>query len=124
MNAPHLTYLTSLASLLLCISPAGAAVTLTVGTNINITKSSVNNAEECIAINPKNPLNLFMSETWNLATRYSLDGGITWADSTVSALPASIGDVSAAFDDFGNLFFSQLTTAQRVAVGISTNGGS
>ena len=51
------------------LSSAHAAITLTVGTNINITRSSANNAEECIAINPRNPLNLFMSETWSLATR-------------------------------------------------------
>src|SRR5204863_2775886 len=58
------------------IATGGAqpAVTLTVGPNINISKSSANNAEECIAINPRNLLNLFASETWSLMTRYSLDG--------------------------------------------------
>jgi hypothetical protein len=103
---------------------APAAVTLSVGPNINISKSSENNAEECIAINPKNPLNLFVSETWSLMTKYSLDGGVTWNDSDVSALPASIGDVSAAFDKFGNLFLVRFGTSDRVAIGLSTNGGA
>jgi hypothetical protein len=99
-------------------------VTLTVGPNINITKSAENNAEECIAINPKSPLNLFASDTWALATRYSTDGGLTWTDSNTSALPASIGDVSAAFDNFGNLYLVQFGTSQRIAVGLSTNSGA
>jgi hypothetical protein len=90
---------------------AQPAVTLTVGPSINISKSAENNAEECIAINPKNPLNLFASETWSLMTKYSLDGGMTWSDSDVSALPASIGDVSTAFDAFGNLFLVRFGTS-------------
>jgi len=103
---------------------ARAAVTLTVGPNINISQSVENNAEECIAINPTNPLNLFASETWSLMTRYSLDGGMTWIDSDVSALSASIGDVSGAFDGFGNLFLTRLDDSQHVTVGLSTNGGA
>jgi hypothetical protein len=109
---------------LFLVSSARAAVTLTVGTNINITKSSANNAEECIAINPRNPLNLFMSETWSLATRYSTDGGITWQDSNIGALGSSIGDVSAAFDTFGNLFLVRFGSGLRIVVGLSTDGGA
>src|SRR6516164_2230118 len=93
---------------LFLVSSARAAVTLTVGTNI-----SANNAEECIAINPRNPLNLFTSETWSLATRYSTDGGITWQDSNIGALGSSIGDVSAAFDTFGNLFLVRFGSGLR-----------
>lgn len=106
------------------LSSGHAAITLTVSTNINITKSSANNAEECIAINPRNPLNLFMSETISLATRYSTDGGLTWQDSNVGALGSSIGDVSAAFDSFGNLFLVRFGASLRVVVGLSTNGGA
>jgi hypothetical protein len=111
-------------TLLLARSLAAQPVTLTVGRNINISKSSENNAEECIAINPKNPLNLFVSETWSLMTKYSKDGGVTWSNSDVSALPASIGDVAAAFDTFGNLFLVRFGTSDRVAIGLSTNGGT
>ena len=101
-------------------------VTLTAGTNLNATTSAGNNAEETIAINPKDPLNLFVDDTWSVVGRYSLDGGVTWSNSDVSALGASDGDVSSAFDDFGNLFlvqFSSVTTLQ-VVIGLSTNGGA
>lgn len=101
------------------------AVTLTVGSNVNISKSAQNNAEECIAINPRNPLNLFASDTWALMTRYSQDGGMTWNDSNLSSLPASIGDVSAAFDSFGNLYLVRLTPSPyRASCGLSTSGGA
>jgi hypothetical protein len=110
---------------LLC-GHASAQVTLTVGPNINITRSPGDNWEECIAINPANPANLFASETGLLATRYSFDGGITWSNSNLSTLPASIGDVSAAFDTFGNLFLIRLDTTplSKVDVCLSTNGGA
>src|SRR5439155_3650020 len=105
---------------------SSAQVTVTVGPNINITQSLGNNAEECIAINPANPANLFTSETYLLATRYSFDGGIIWSNSNLSALPASIGDVSTAFDTFGNLFLIRLDTTplSKVDVCLSTNGGA
>lgn len=101
-----------------------AAGTLTVSTNVNITKSAANNAEECIAMNPLNPSQLFASETWSLATKYSTNGGQTWQNSNVSALGSSIGDVSAAWDSFGNLFLVRFGANQAVNVGISTNGGA
>src|SRR6266850_2393619 len=123
--AKSVVLIATAALLALALTNVQAAVSLTVGPNVNISKSSENNAEECIAINPRNPLNLFVSDTWALMTRYSLDGGMTWNDSNISALPASDGDVSAAFDSFGNLYLSRFGTSSfRVAVGLSTNGGS
>ena len=116
--------LTVTALLALASTNLEGAVALTVGPNVNISKSFENNAEECIAINPRNPLNLFSSDTWALMTRYSLDGGTTWNDSDISALPASDGDVSAAFDSFGNLYLIRFGTNFRIAVGLSTNGGA
>src|SRR5436309_1124354 len=116
-----------LIALLVCASAppkAIGAVTLTVGPNVNISKSSGDNAEECIAINPTNPYNLFASETWNLVTKYSTNGGVTWNNSNVSALPSSLGDVAAAWDTFGNLFLVRFGTSQRIAVGLSTNRGA
>ncbi len=101
-----------------------AAVTLTVGPNINISKSLTNNAEECIAINPRNPLNLFVSETYALMAKYSTDGGASWNDSNVSALPDSLGDVAAAFDSFGNLYLVRFGALERIVVGLSTNQGA
>ncbi len=117
-------FLLVLGSLALATSPAFSEVTLSVGPNVNMTRSSANNVEETIAINPHAPNNLFASETWSLAAKYSLDGGLTWSNSNVSALPNSAGDVSAAFDTFGNLFLTRFGNSTRVAVGLSTNGGA
>ncbi len=100
------------------------AATLTVNTNVNVSRSFGNNAEETIAINPTNPRNLFCSETYHLVSKYSSDGGITWLNSNLSAFPSSIGDVAAAWDDFGNLFLVRLGSSLRVSVALSTNGGA
>jgi hypothetical protein len=111
---------------LVCIwhVPAQSAV-LTVASNVNISRAAGGNAEETIAINPRNPLNLFADDTWSVVGRYSLDGGLTWSTSDVSALGTSDGDVSSAFDDFGNLFLVQFSSvsALQIVVGLSTNGG-
>lgn len=105
---------------------AGQPGTLTVGTNINVTKATGDNAEETIAINPRNPLNLFEDDTWSVVGRFSLDGGMTWSNSNLSALGTSDGDVSSAFDDYGNLFLVQFSSvsALNIVVGLSTNGGA
>jgi hypothetical protein len=103
------------------------SATLTVASNVNISMVASNNAEETIAINPRNPLNLFADDTWSVVGRYSLDGALTWITSDVSALGTnSEGDVSSAFDDFGNLFLVQFSSvnALNVVVGLSTNGGA
>ncbi len=99
---------------------------LTVAPNVNISMQKGDNAEETIAINPLNPRNLFADDTWSVVGRYSLDGGLTWSNSDVSALGTSDGDVSSAFDDFGNLFLAQFSSAStlQVVVGLSTNGGA
>lgn len=104
----------------------GTPPALTVATNVNISRAAGDNAEETIAINPKNPLNLFADDTYTVVGRYSLNGGLTWTNSNASALGTSDGDVSSAFDDYGNLFlvqFSSVTTL-HVVVGLSTNGGA
>jgi len=99
---------------------------LAVATNVNISMQAGDNAEETITINPLNPLNLFADDTWSVEGRYSFDGGLTWGTSDVSALGTSDGDVSSAFDDFGNLFLVQFSSvsALEVVVGLSTNGGA
>jgi hypothetical protein len=99
---------------------------LTVGTNVNVTMATGDNAEETITISPRNPLNLFEDDTWSVVGRYSLDGGLTWNNSDVSAMGPSDGDVSAAFDEYGNLFLVQFSSVSslNVVVGLSTNGGA
>ena len=114
---------------LLCCGPlcwsCVAQVTVTVGPNVNITRRLENNSEECIAINPLNPANLFAADTWAGAYRYSMDGADTWQDCNVSALDTADGDVAAAFDSFGNLFLAQFGNfAGAVQLGLSTNGGA
>jgi hypothetical protein len=105
---------------------ARATVLFNVGTNINISQSTDDNAEETIAINPLNTNNLFADDTWAVTPRYSLNSGATWANSDVSALPSTEGDVTAVWDGFGNLFLVQFGTSATltVVVGLSTNGGA
>jgi hypothetical protein len=101
------------------------AATLNVGPNLNTTRSTANNAETTIAINPLNSSNLFVDDTVSVQPRYSTDGGATWQASNTSALPATIGDVSAAWDTYGNLFLAQLSSSKvKVMVGLSINGGA
>src|SRR5438874_1369971 len=111
--------------LLAAAEPAFAAgLALSVGPNLNITKSTVNNAEITIAVNPLNPKNLFAIDTWAVVGRYSTNGGLTWLNSNMSALPASIGDVSASWDQFGNLFLVEMGTSLEILVGLSIDGGA
>jgi hypothetical protein len=112
--------------LLSALHASAQSTPLTVSTNVNITRATGDNAEETIAINPHNPLNLFTDDTWAVVGRYSTDGGATWRISDVSALGTSDGDVSSAFDDFGNLFLVQFSSVQslQIVVGLSTNGGA
>jgi Bacterial Ig-like domain (group 3) len=98
---------------------------LSVGTNINISQLSGNQAETTISINPTNVQNLFASETFSGMCRYSTDGGSTWTNSNMSALPSTIGDVQTAWDSYGNLFITRLGASnQAVVVAYSTNGGA
>src|SRR6266567_8477305 len=93
------------------------AASLVVGTNLNITKSSVNNAETTIAINPLNPNNLFADDTWAVLGRYTTNGGTSWLTSNTSAMPSSDGDVATAWDTYGNLFLVQFGgTSLKIAV--------
>jgi serine-aspartate repeat-containing protein C/D/E len=96
----------------------------TVGPNVNVTRATGNQSETTIAINPTNTLNLFASDTWANKVRYSTDGGATWQNSNVSAIPASIGDVQAAWDQFGNLFFTRINTTGTIEVARSSDGGA
>src|SRR5262249_46279210 len=96
----------------------------TVGPNVNATRATGSQAETTIAINPTNPLNLFASDTWANSVRYSMDGGATWQNSNVSMIPSSDGDVQAAWDQFGNLFFTRINTTGTIEVARSSDGGA
>src|ERR1043166_2251314 len=111
-------------SLVLTASFSAPAASLIVGTNINTTTNTANNAETTIAVNPLNPNNLFADDTWSVKGRYTTNGGATWQNSNLSALPASLGDVATAWDTYGNLFLVQFGVNERIVVGLSTNGGA
>jgi protocatechuate 3,4-dioxygenase beta subunit len=104
--------------------PPTAGTWATVGPNVNISRASGNQSESTIAINPTNPLNLFESDTLSNVSHYSTDGGITWHVSNTSAIPASIGDVQAAWDKFGNLFFTRINSSGTIEVARSSDGGA
>ncbi|HEV3343750.1 MAG TPA: hypothetical protein VG125_25480, partial [Pirellulales bacterium] len=99
------------------VTSTGTGVGVSVGPNINATTSLVNSQETMIAVNPTNPLNLFVDDTASTAVgtpeaRYSFDGGKTWFNSNISAITTALGgtgdgDVHAVFDKFGNLFLTE-----------------
>jgi hypothetical protein len=97
---------------------------ITVGPNIDITKALGNQAESTISANPLNPLQLFASDTISGVGHYSVDGGLTWTTSNLSALPASIGDVQTAWDQFGNLFLTRFGPNLSIVVARSSDGGA
>jgi hypothetical protein len=113
---------------------------LVVGPNVNITKDGLGEAEQAIAINPTNPLNLFAMATVTsidpngVMSAYSFDGGQTWTTKVIATgsdgLKPACCDESAAFDKFGNLFISYLDAADTnfspplpSVVAVSTDGG-
>src|SRR5262245_2381159 len=66
-------------------------VTPIVGPNVNIIQASGSQAETAIAVNPLNKKNLFATCNGDFY-KFSMDGGVTWQDSNVSALPSSCCD--------------------------------
>ncbi len=105
-----------------------AAPTLTVGPNINITKSAEDNAETFISIDPTNPQRLFATSTAGASVfKYSTDGGVTWNNSNISGVlgGGNGGDQQSAWDNFGNLFLTYFAGASNHTVlALSTNGGA
>ncbi len=113
--------------------------------NIQITRStSVDNArsESVVLINPNNPQQIVASSKkfkdikmydFTLAVSFSTDGGRSWTEAPVLALPAGatiMSDPTFAWDDVGNVFLVGLIgrnppsiTAIGMVVYKSTNGG-
>jgi hypothetical protein len=90
-------------------------------------------AEGTIAIDPTNPKRLFIasnaiSSRIALFAGYSTDGGGTWNNRIMAdgrdGLPIALSDPNAAFDRFGNLYLTYITTgSESVVVVMSTDGG-
>ncbi len=118
------------ALLLVCSSIALIDVSV-VPLNINMTKTHGNEAETAVAVSHINPL--LITTVSNLdsgagtAHTWSTDGGRTWNHNVIAdgdALGFSCCDGQLAADDFGNIFFTYLSSDIAVKVALSTDGGA
>ena len=115
---------------------AGPSPAITVGANVNLSKAVGNQFEGSVAIDPTNPLRMFVlarDETGNLLGARSSDGGATWSHGRVATcvcssdkLPPAWGNTSVTFDSFGNLFVTYLSTGATsyTDFALSTDGGA
>lgn len=116
---------------------AQAAPTLTVTTNVNVSRAAGNQNEAGIAVDPTNPMHLFMAMNTDatsfpdgLLGAVSSDGGATWttrhlADGVTDTLTKACCDPKVSWDGYGNLFLTYLnSTTNGVIVARSTDGGS
>ena len=120
------------ALLLICTQIALArSPELAVPININMSKSHGNEAETAVAVSHTNPL--LMTTVSNLDSgagtfhSWSTDGGHTWNQNVIAngdALGFSCCDGQLASDDFGNIFFTYLSSSIAVKMAISTDGGA
>jgi hypothetical protein len=92
-----------------------ATVTVGVPTVVNVSHEAGQQSEGTVAIDPTNPLRVFAASNESgvsLLGATSDDGGITWAPAQFAGatdlLPQACCDPSAAWDEFGNLFFAYL----------------
>jgi|GEM_PF-1157280 len=128
------------ATTLVAVRPADASAatptaTAVVGPNINLSQQAGNQLEGSVAIDPTNPLRMFVlgrNEAGNLIGARSSDGGVTWTHSVMGTcvcsadkLPPAWGNTSVAFDSFGNLFVTYLSTSAFTYTdfALSTDGG-
>jgi hypothetical protein len=119
---------------------AGALATATLAgaagpiPNFNVTAMPGNEAEDAIAVNPTNPLNVVAMSTLpdvvaGLAVGVSFNGGQTWSPSVIGTTGDPLGEICCdqqlAWDRFGNLWMTYLVnTNGDVLVALSTNGGT
>jgi hypothetical protein len=119
---------------------AGALATATLAgaagpiPNFNVTAMPGNEAEDAIAVNPTNPLNVVAMSTLpdvvaGLAVGVSFNGGQTWSRSVIGTTGDPLGEICCdqqlAWDRFGNLWMTYLVnTNGDVLVALSTNGGT
>ncbi len=126
---------TAVLSSLALVASADVFAVLIVGPNVNISRAPGYQAEEAIAINPTNPMNLFAfsnNQQSNVGAGLfgatSFNGGLTWTTRLVATgadITAACCDPSAHFDRFGNLFITYINSAiNSVVVANSINGGT
>jgi uncharacterized repeat protein (TIGR01451 family) len=115
-------------------APAYAVPTLTVGGNVNASRTSGNQSEAGVAADPQNPQRLFMAMnsdagSFGLLAETSSDGGATWTRRMIAdgsdSLALGCCDATAAWDAFGNLFLSYFgATLNSAVVALSNDGGA
>jgi hypothetical protein len=108
--------------------PAGA--TLTQRADVNASRLLGEQMEGNVYINPTNPRNVvaFAIDLAQINPEkcwYSMDGGLTYAQSLIPNPPGRTGngDPAAVFDRQGNLYFVHLTTGLSASIAKSTDGG-
>jgi Ca2+-binding RTX toxin-like protein len=110
------------ASLALVTGVTAAGRAVNVGNNIDLTKLSGDEAEATIQINPANPKQIFVAMN-PVITRRSTDGGSSWT-SGGSGIGSSCCDNAAAWDEFGNLFLTNINGGvDKIRLYLSVNGG-
>ncbi len=100
---------------------------VTVGLNVNITKSIGYEGEPTIAIQRTNTNNLFaaFNTLGNADYRKSTNGGASWSSVTTPPSPASCCDNQSAADSFGNIFLVDVNSATTdVRLFMSIDGGN
>jgi hypothetical protein len=119
----HLVVLGALAiSLFLLTGLASAAVSISVGANVNVTKAAGSQAEGTIALNPTNLMQLYAATNAGASHFRSTNGGVTWVADPLQGTHCC--DNVAKFDGFGNLFLTNLpSTVDSIPLFTSTNGG-
>lgn len=112
------------ASLVFWVAGAASVLTITVGTNVNVTPAGGNQSEATVAIDPSNTQRIFVASNPGTTSRRSVNGGTTWL-AAGAGIPASCCDNVAAWDSFGNLFLVNINAAlNAVVLFLSTDGGA
>jgi hypothetical protein len=101
-------------------------------TVVNAAKLTGPQSNETIAINPKNPQELFVASDNNQASiffSHSTDGGVTWTGQAMATgtdgFPVAFGNPSIATDKYGNLFLAYETVdTHAVEVLMSYDSGA
>jgi hypothetical protein len=99
--------------------------------NVQVSNPGSTDPEEVvISINPTDPLNLAAGANITYYY-YSMDGGYTWTEGSLTSTYGVWGDPCVTFDALGNLYFAHLSWPDqtpgdwldRIVVQKSTNGG-
>ena len=107
---------------------------VTVSPNVDVSLKRGGQSEQAIAVDPTNPQNIVVVSNENraepgLLESISHDGGATWVHRDIAdndALGFGCCDPTLSWDQFGNLFFSDIrftANNDRIDVVLSTDAG-